>query len=200
LPGLLQKASGLYPSADAALAAFYALNACKFRHSLGPQPNNPADQTKPSQDDCLGITEKDWADAPRLLKVAADLGNENAQIAYARKEPLDGKTLEDFVQNPEDLVDFKNNANRYLVSASEAGNVDAMWFLSESLRTGDLMEKNLSVAYQYKYAISLSGGYSSSINGELTQLESQLTPEEVRTSQGNAVKFLARCCQGGIHR
>jgi hypothetical protein len=153
--------------------------------------------SKPSLQDCEGVTEKDWADAPRLLKLAADLGNERAQIAYARKEPLDGKQLEDFFQNPEELVAFKNNANRYLLAASEAGNVDAMWFLSESLKTGDLMQKDLVAAYQYKYALSRTGAYPAQyINGDLSALEAQLTPEQVKTAQENADKFLKRCCKG----
>jgi hypothetical protein len=191
LPGLLQRASGPNPSAEAAMAAFLALNACRF---LQAHPAPPSD-LRPNLQDCAGITEKEWADAPRLLKLAADLGNERAQLAYARKQPLDEKKLEDFLQNPEELVEFRNNANRYLLAASEAGNLDAMWFLSESLRTGDLMAQNLAAAYQYKYAISRAGGYPHTINAELANLESQLTPAQVATARENADRFLARCCR-----
>jgi hypothetical protein len=193
LPDLLKRASGPNPSADAALAAFYALNAC--RYILQSPDHADTGLTRPNLQDCAGITEKDWADAARLLKLAADLGNERAQLAYARKEPLSDKKLEDFVQKPEELVEFRNNANRYLLAASEAGNLDAMWFLSESLRTGDLMEANLAAAYQYKYAISRAGGYPHTINAELARLESQLTPEQVAAARESADKFLARCCR-----
>jgi hypothetical protein len=75
-----------------------------------------------------------------------------------------------------------------------------MYLMSEYLKNGDMMEKNLAAAYQYKYAIFRSGAGSSSLNAEITQLESQLTPEQVKTAQDNAQAFLARCCQGGAHK
>jgi TPR repeat protein len=199
LPGLLQQAAGPKPSAEAAVTAFYALNACKFRATRGGPPD-AQDLAKPTQQDCAGISSADWDEAPRLLKLAADLGNERAQLAYARKEPLEGKSVDDFLQRPEELAEFKANANRYLVSASEAGNLDAMWFLSEALRTGDLMAKNLAAAYQYKYAIYRAGGYPQSITTEISNLESQMSPAEVKAAQDNAERFLVRCCKGvGAH-
>jgi hypothetical protein len=196
LPALLQQASGPNPSAEAALKAFHALNACRFRSEHPTPPKDEAsDLTRPSAKDCAGITAKDWSEAPKLLKLAAELGNESAMLAYAQKAPLDGKELSDFVQRPEELVDFKNNAQRYLLAASEDGNIDAMWLMSEALRKGDLMNQDTAAAYQYKYALSRTGSaYSRNVQVELATIESQLKPAEVLAARESANKFLERCC------
>lgn len=194
LPGLLASAAGPQPSAAAAFKAFQALNACRFRHSH-PTQKRP-DDSKPGAQDCEGITETDWKDAPRLLELAAELGNEHAQIAYATKDALDGTRIEDLFPTTEDLVAFRSNATRYLVDATEAGNVDAMWFLSEAFRNGDLGRKDLALAYTYKTAISRTGAYPAQfMANDLSAFAGELTPEQVRIAEEGADKLLARCCR-----
>ncbi|HET9653160.1 MAG TPA: hypothetical protein VFP36_13255, partial [Usitatibacter sp.] len=85
-------------------------------------------------------------------------------------------------------------AREYLNGLSERGNVDAMWFLGESLRLGDTSPQDLTMAYAYKYAVARTGAYPHTIDSELAMLESRLGPEEQDRARRFADQLIARCC------
>jgi hypothetical protein len=188
LAGLLQQAKAQPPSAEAAISAYELLTMCRRRAS------DPPKELDPNAPDCTGVSEADWADAPRLLKLAAELGNERAQLTYAQRLIGLGREPAELAPNREEMVAVQEKARQYLNTLAERGNVDGMWFLSESMRLGEISEPNLTMAYAYKYAVARAGGYPYTIDSELAQLESQLSPAEQAKARDFANQLIARCC------
>ena len=188
LTGLLQQANAQPPNAEAAISAYELLTRCRRLAA------NPPAEPDPNSPDCTGIGEADWKDAARLLKLAAELGNERAQLTYAQRLVGVGREPDELAGNREDLVAVHEKARQYLNVLAERGNVDGMWFLGESLRSGEISEPNLTLAYAYKYAVALAGGYPYTIDSELTRLESQLPAAEQAKGRDFATQLISRCC------
>ena len=188
LAGLLQQANAQPPNADAAIRAYELLTTCRRRAA------NPPKEDDPGAPDCSGVGEADWADAARLLKLAAELGNERAQLTYAQRLVGLGREPAELAANREEMTAVHEKARQYLNTLAERGNVDGMWFLSESLRLGEISEPNPTMAYAYKYAVARAGGYPYTIDSELAQLESQLSPAEQAKARDFANQLIARCC------
>lgn len=188
LAGLLQQANAQPPNAEAAMSAYELLTRCRRLATdapRGPDPNAP---------DCSGISEADWKDAARLLKLAAEMGNERAQLTFAQRLLGVGRDPDELAANREELAASHEKARQYLNTLAERGNVDGMWFLGESMRTGDASEPNLMMAYAYKYAVARAGGYPYTIDSELARLESQISPADQAKARDFADRLIARCC------
>ena len=190
LDKLLLAANGTKPDASAALAAYELLTQCRRRAA------DPPKELPPGAADCSGIGEADWRDAARLLKFAAEAGDERAQMTYAQRliglahEPLE------IAQSREELVQANDNARRYLQQLSERGNVDAMWFLGESFGSGEFAAADPVMAYAYKWAVGRAGGYPYTIDSELVRLEGQLGPQDLTRARTIGDQLIARCCSG----
>jgi len=190
LPGLLEQARGKPPNADAAMAAYDILLQCKR------MATNPPSERNPDAPDCSGVTEADWKDAAALMKLAAELGNERAQLTFAQRLVGLGREPDEVAATREELAQANDRARQYLYSLAERGNVDGMWFLGESLRIGDLAEQDLVMAYAYKYAVARAGGYAFTIDSELMRLEAQISPADQVRARDFADKLVTRCCSG----
>lgn len=188
LTAYLQKANAQPPNAEAAISAYELLTQCRRLAA------NPPAEPDPNAPDCDGVTEADWKDAPRLLKLAAELGNERAQLTYAQRLIGIGREPDELAATREELAATHQKARQYLESLAERGNVDGMWFLGESLRLGESSEPNYAMAYAYKYAVARAGGYPYTIDSELMRLESQLSPADQARAREFADKLIARCC------
>ena len=188
LTGLLQQANGQPPNAEAAISAYELLTRC--RRLAADPPKEP----DPAAPDCTGVGPEDWKDAARLLKMAAEMGNERAQLTYAQRMVGVGREPDELAPNREDLAAVHEKARQYLNTLAERGNVDGMWFLGESMRLGEISEPNLTMAYAYKYAVARAGGYPYTIDAELTRLESQLSAAEQAKARDFANQLIARCC------
>ena len=188
LTGLLQQANAQPPDAEAAISAYELLTRCRRL------AQNPPKEPDPNAPDCSGIGEEDWKDSARLLKLAAELGNERAQLTYAQRMIGLGREPDELASSREETVAVHEKARQYLNTLAERGNVDGMWFLGESLRAGEISEPNPTMAYAYKYAVALAGGYPYTIDSELTRLESQLSPAEQAKGRDFATQLIARCC------
>lgn len=186
--GLLQQANAKPPNAEAAISAYEILTQCR---RLAQNPPGAPDAQVP---DCSGLTEADWHDAARLLKLAAELGNERAQLTYAQRMIGLGRDPSELASNREELSEANQKARDYLNVLAERGNVDGMWFLGESLRHGETSEQNLTMAYAYKYAVARAGGYPYTIDSELARLESQLSAQDQARARDFADRLIARCC------
>lgn len=187
LPALLAQANAKPPNGEAAMSAYDILTYCR-RLAASP-PEQAAD--KP---DCAGITEADWKDAGRLLRLAAETGNERAQLTFAQRLVGLGREPDELARNREELAEAHQKARDYLNSLAERGNVDAMWFLGESLRFGENSEPDLVRAYAYKYAVARAGGYPYTIDAELARLEAQLTAQDQNRARQLADQLISRCC------
>lgn len=189
LASLLAKARSNPPNAEAAMGAYELLTRCR---RLVEDPPKVRDPTAP---DCTGVTEADWKNSGELLKMAAEMGVERAQLTMAQRL-LGGQAAEPFeiATDRDERSAAHERARQYLSALSERGNVDAMYFLSESLRLGQTSQPDLTMAYAYKYAIARAGGYPYTIDSELTQLESQLSPAEQAKGQDFANRLIQRCC------
>jgi len=190
LPGLLEQARGKPPNAEAAMAAYDILLQCKR------MATNPPAERNPDAPDCTGLTEADWKDAAQLMKLAAELGNERAQLTFAQRLVGLGRDPDEVAATREELAQANDKAHQYLYSLAERGNVDGMWFLGESLRIGDLAEQDLVMAYAYKYAVARAGGYAFTIDSELMRLEAQISPADQARARDFADKLITRCCSG----
>lgn len=188
LTALLEKARAQPPNAEAAISAYELLTRCR-RIAQDP-PKEP----DPNAPDCQGIGEGDWKDAASLLKLAAELGHERAQLTYAQRLIGIGRDPDELAPTREEVAGVHEKARQYLNSLAERGNVDGMWFLGESMRSGEISEPNLTMAYAYKYAVARAGGYPYTIDSELTRLESQLSPAEQAKGRDFADRLIQRCC------
>lgn len=188
LTSWLQQANAQPPNAEAAMSAYELLTRCKRLAA------DPPRQPDPGAPDCSGISEADWKDSARLLKLAAELGNERAQLTFAQRLVGVGRDPDELAANREELVASQEKARQYLNALAERGNVDGMWFLGESMRTGEASEPNPMMAYAYKYAVARAGGYPYTIDSELTRLESQLSPADQAKARDFADRLIARCC------
>jgi TPR repeat protein len=188
LAALLQQAGANPPSAEAAMGAYDILTICR-RLAVNPLP-----APNPEAPDCTGIAEADWKDAPRLLKLAAELGNERAQLTYSQRLVGLGREPDELASTREELAEAHQKSRQYLNSLAERGNVDAMWFLGESLRMGETSERNPMMAYAYKYAVARAGGYQYTIDSELARLEAQLSEQDQARARQFADSLIARCC------
>jgi hypothetical protein len=162
LAGLLQQADGQPPNAEAAISAYELLLRCKRI------AEDPPKEPDPNAPDCSGVGEADWKDATRLLKLAAELGNERAQLTFAQRLIGLGRDPFELAATREETIAAHEKARQYLNTLAERGNVDGMYFLSESLRHGEISEPNPTMAYAYKYAVALAGGYPYTIDSELS--------------------------------
>lgn len=188
LAALLQQAQGQPPNADAAIAAYELLTRCRR------MAENPPKEPDPNAPDCTGIGEADWKNASSLLKLAAEMGNERAQLTFAQRLIGLGRDPGEIAATHDEITAAQEKARQYLNGLAERGNLDGMYFLSESLRHGEISEPNPTLAYGYKYAVALAGGYPYSIDAELTRLESHLSPSEQTKGRDFARQLIARCC------
>jgi hypothetical protein len=190
LDKLLLAANGPKPDASAAMAAYELLTQC--RRIAADPPKDPP----PGAPDCSGIGEADWKDAARLLKFAAEMGDERAQMTYAQRMIGLAHEPAEIAQTREQLAQANDNARRYLQQLSERGNVDAMWFLGESFASGEVTTADPVMAYAYKWAVGRAGGYPYTIDSELVRLEGQLGPQELSRARALGDQLIARCCSG----
>ena len=188
LDKLLLAANGAKPDANAAMSAYELLTLCRRMAA------DPRRERRPELPDCTGIGEADWNDAARLLKFAAEMGDERAQMTYAQR--LVGLAHEptELAANREELAQANDNARRYLQQLSERGNVDAMWFLGESFRSGEVNPPDPVMAYAYKWAVGRAGGYPYTIDAELTGLEGQMNAQDLARARALGDQLVARCC------
>jgi TPR repeat protein len=189
LAGLLEKARAHPPDAEAAMSAYELLTRCRRI------AENPPKEPDPTAPDCRGLSEADWKDAANLLKMAAELGNERAQLTFAQRL-MGGLAREPFeiATDRDERTAAHERARQYLSTLAERGNVDGMWILSESLRLGEISPPDLTMAYAYKYAVARAGGYPYTIDNELSRLESQLSPAEQQKGRDFADRLIQRCC------
>ena len=184
----LQQANAQPPNAEAAMNAYELLTRC--RRLAADPPKEP----DPNAPDCSGLSEADWKDSARLLKLAAELGNERAQLTFAQRLVGLGREPDEIAANRDELLASQEKARQYLNTLAERGNVDGMWFLGESMRTGEASEPNLMMAYAYKYAVARVGGYPYTIDAELSRLESQISPADQAKARDYADRLIERCC------
>ena len=190
LDKLLLAANGAKPDASAAMAAYELLTQCR-RLAADPPKELP-----PGAPDCSGIGEADWREAARLLKFAAEMGDERAQMTYAQRMIGLAHEPTEIAQSREELVQANDNARRYLHQLSERGNVDAMWLLGESFASGEVTAADPVMAYAYKWAVGRAGGYPYTIDSELVRLEGQLGPQDLTRARTIGDQLVARCCSG----
>jgi hypothetical protein len=189
LAGLLAKARGQPPDAEAAMTAYELLTRC--RRIAEHPPKDP----DPSAPDCSGLSEADWKNSAQLLKMAAEMGNERAQLTYAQRL-IGGLGRDPFeiATDRDERSAETERARQYLSGLAERGNVDGMWILSESLRLGEISPPDLTMAYAYKYAVARAGGYPYTIDNELSQLERQLSPADQQRARAFGDQLILRCC------
>jgi hypothetical protein len=190
LDKLLLAANGAKPDAGAAMAAYELLTQCR-RLAADPPKELP-----PGAPDCSGIGEADWRGAARLLKFAAESGDERAQMTYAQRMIGLAHEPTEIAQSRDELVQANDNARRYLQQLSERGNVDAMWFMGESFASGEITAPDPVMAYAYKWAVGRAGGYPYTIDSELVRLEGQLGPQDLTRARTIGDQLIARCCSG----
>jgi hypothetical protein len=85
LSGLIARATGNTPSADAAYQAFVLLDAC--RNAVTIMAAGTSGPRVLSAPDCTGISANDIAQADTWLQIAADLGYPPAQEQFRQRYP-----------------------------------------------------------------------------------------------------------------
>jgi len=181
------------PDSDAALMAAWALNQC--RPLKVPPDTEPEDRPAPPKV-CQGLSPALVRKVRGLLKIAAEMGNVEAQFLYGSEYLflLDADP-KDLLAHAEDIVQYKRDAVRFLTEAANQGSVQAMRNLSHAYRDSLLTPKDPFLTYVYMHAASRTGLYPLA-GQELARMGTELTPQQVVQAQRAGDQIFAQCCSG----
>ena len=144
--------------------------------------------------ECEGIGPEEIALGYEGLRIAAERGDIVAQLHYPAIAYDEFPTTTDKIRSAEKLVEFRENAMRYLTSAAGRGSIQAMRMLAGAYMDGVLTQPDFSKSYTYTFAAYLldPGPATQSFVEEAAK---NLTTEQAGVAQQQARQLLDRCCK-----
>jgi TPR repeat protein len=127
------------------------------------------------------------------LEQAAQQGEVEAQLLYARDPAATLGTFGDLLAAPERALEYRSTAVSLLQRALQSGSLDALDALGNIYQRGILASKDLSAAYAYKLALQQMDAMPSR-STELAELRSVLTPAEITAAEVAAKELKRTCC------
>lgn len=124
------------------------------------------------------------------LEQAAQQGEVEAQLLYARDPAATLGTLGDLLADPERALEYRRLAVSLLQRALQSGSLDA---LGNIYQRGILAPKDFSAAYAHKLALQQIDAKPSR-SAELAELRSVLTPAEISSAEVAAKELRKTCC------
>ena len=104
-------------------------------------------------DRCNQVTVTDTHEAVQLLGQAADAGLVQAQLLYP-DAVADLMTPTDMIRDPDAVKQYKERSMAYLASAARQGSAQALLQTASAYANGVMAERNLPMAYAYRYAVN----------------------------------------------
>ncbi|WP_143584182.1 sel1 repeat family protein [Stenotrophomonas rhizophila] len=127
------------------------------------------------------------------LEQAAQQGEVEAQLLYARDPAATLGTLGDLLADPERALEYRRLAVSLLQRALQSGSLDALDALGNIYQRGILAPKDFSAAYANKLALQQIDAKPSR-SAELAELRSILTPAEISSAEVAAKELRKTCC------
>jgi TPR repeat protein len=125
--------------------------------------------------DCRDLTAEDLNAFKHWLEMAADRGDETAQLNYLDLVG-DSFTTPESLRDPKETRDYHEHAIRYLDRAAQAGNAEALGELAGVYAEGRVAAQDYEKAYAYELAYQKAKGQASSALAD--QLATKLSDEE----------------------
>lgn len=127
------------------------------------------------------------------LEQAAQQGEVEAQLLYARDPAVTLGTLGDLLADPERALEYRRLAVSLLQRALQSGSLDALDALGDIYQRGILAPKDLSAAYAHKLALQQIDAMPSR-SRELAALRNALSAAEVSAAEVAASEIRRTCC------
>lgn len=143
---------------------------------------------------CKGLNSRDDINSENWLALAAEQGSIEARLMYARNPREVVGDLSNALKNPEDIINYRANAVRYLQESVSAGSVDSMEALANIYDRGILAEKSpeQSLAYWLAYdKLNRNELSATAIN----RISEGLSPDQSQAAREMAGKILNSCCK-----
>ena len=173
--------------AEAAYRISIALDRCAMYKGNPPHPSFAKELAK-----CQDLTEEQISQGLHWLQIAAENGNEAAQVRYAQSLGRLFPSRTELVRDPERLIQFKNDALRYLQSASLNGNVDAMVALAQNHKDGLIVPHDLEAVYAYLDVADRT--HLLEPIPSLQYLRNELTAEQLARATQLGNQIYQQCC------
>lgn len=144
--------------------------------------------------ECEGVGPKEIALGYEGLQTAAERGDVVAQLHYPAIAYDEFPTTTDMIRSAEKLVQFRENAVRYMTSAAGRGSIQAMRMLAGAYKGGVFAKPDLARSYMYTFSAYLlkPGPATQSF---VDDAAGNLTPEQIDAAQQQARQLLDRCCR-----
>jgi TPR repeat protein len=185
LPGLVDSAS----KGDASSA--YTLSRLLLDCYLTGQ-HKPSGLGSEEEGRCDGVRADSPKDGLRWLTRAADQGFAPARILYPDLVSQI-MTPSDMIRDPAMVQDYKERAISYLTSVANEGSEGAMLSLSNAYYNGILVNKDLEMAYAYRYAADMINPSNSS-DDPADIYGGNLSEEEKNRAKLIARDIYNKCC------
>ncbi len=185
LPGLVDSAA----KGDASSA--YTLSRLLLDCYLTGQ-HKPSGLGSEEADRCDGVRADNPKDGLRWLTRAADQGFAPAKILYPDLVSQI-MTPSDMIKDPAMVQDYKERSISYLTSVANEGSEGAMLSLSNAYYNGILVNRDLEMAYAYRYAADMVNP-SSSNDDPANIYGGNLSEEEKNRAKIIAKNIYNKCC------
>ncbi|WP_249503014.1 hypothetical protein [Xanthomonas arboricola] len=147
-----------------------------------------------SLDDCANLASKpellngDW------LKKAAEQGSLEAQLMYSRDAASVIGSRQDYLKDPEKLVQYKKDAARYLEGAAQQGSIDALLAIAGDSQRGIMapMDPVKSAAY---YMAAQKTGSNTYLDKIVDSYSNTLSRDQMRAAGEQAEAIYENCCR-----
>jgi TPR repeat protein len=128
------------------------------------------------------------------LSIAAQSGDIEAQLAYARGLHVAFPTTADLLRDPKGAALYKQRALRFAQAAASSGSIDAIDYLASYYLDGVMTDVNpvMALAYLDAYAAL---DMTAPEDPRRTQLVSRTNHVSLQVSQQQARQILRECCQ-----
>ncbi|TXD43276.1 hypothetical protein TR80_009570 [Xanthomonas campestris] len=163
-------------------------------HQASPTGASYLKNAESSLDDCATLASRpeilngDW------LKKAAEQGSLEAQLMYARDASSVIGSRQDYLKDPEKLVQYKKDSARYLEAAAQQGSVDALLAIAGDSQRGIMAPQDPVKSFAY-YMAAQKTGSNVYLDRIVESYSSTLSQEQIRAAQVQAEAIYNNCCR-----
>ncbi|WP_372176929.1 hypothetical protein ACCQ23_15710 [Xanthomonas axonopodis pv. phyllanthi] len=147
-----------------------------------------------SLDDCANLANRPELLNGEWLKKAAEQGSLEAQLMYARDTTSIIGSRQDYLKDPEKLVQYKKDAARFLDGAAQQGSVDALLAIAGDSQRGIMAPKDPVKSFAY-YMAAQKAGSNVYLDKIVDNYSSTLSPDQVRAAHEQAEAIYQNCCR-----
>lgn len=173
---------------DAAYVLARVLLDC-YRVNKGERSGYGASDADP--DRCKDVESVDRNEARYWLQSAAEKGVLAAQLLYWNAVS-DLISQEDMFRDPQGIQVYKEKSLSFLAGAASQGSVNAMIMLSGAYADGVNAEKNMPLAYAYRYAAAT---IQPGLTDPSEMFQGELSNDQVAKAKSIGNEIVEKCCR-----